>query len=113
LKALPALPTQDEPPPPPTPGKGAPPGPVEAKVRAEIDTLSAAAKHPGMVEAALAMARLLDKPQLATTHPSAQRQLVATLDKLWTASVGRKGKLASVAAMSPVSAQGQQKGETG
>jgi hypothetical protein len=45
------------------------------------------------------MARLLDKPKLATTHPSAGRQLVQGLDRLHKASVPRRGSLAVVAAM--------------
>jgi hypothetical protein len=75
------------------------PGRVEAAVSAEIGQLSARVKHVGLVENALAMARILDDRRLVTTHPSASRQLTASLSKLWSLSVGRSGKLETVAAM--------------
>jgi hypothetical protein len=75
------------------------PGEVEVAVIAEMKALSAASKHPGVVASVIAMARILDNPGAVTTHPSAHRQMTASLDKLWAASVGRKGTLADVAAM--------------
>lgn len=75
------------------------PGEVEMAVAKEIKSLSAAPKHPGLVQSALAMAKILDNPGAITTHPSAHRQLTVSLDKLWNVSVGRQGKLADVAAM--------------
>ncbi len=74
-------------------------GRVEAAVGEEISQLSARSRHVGLVENALAMARILDDRRLVTTHPSASRQLQATLNKLWSLSVGRGSKLASVASM--------------
>jgi hypothetical protein len=76
------------------------PGPVQAAVIAQIATLSAAKRQPGLAESVIAMARIIDNPRLATTHPSAHRQLMAGVDKLAAASVGRKGNLAQIASMS-------------
>ena len=56
-RALTSVPSLPKPPAPP-PTERAHPGPVEAGVRAEIEGLTA--KRPGLVEGALAMARLLD-----------------------------------------------------
>jgi hypothetical protein len=75
-------------------------GRVEAAVMSEISQLSARGKHVGLVENALAMARILDDRRLVTTHPSASRQLSQSLDKLWALSIGRRGKLEQVATMS-------------
>ena len=75
------------------------PGRVEREVTREMTGLSAAPKHPGLVASIIAMAKILDNPEAVTTHPSAHRQLTMGLNQLWSASVGRKGKLASVAAM--------------
>lgn len=74
-------------------------GPVEKAVVREMASLSASAKHPGLVESVRAMAKILDTPEFVTTQPSAHRQMTAGLDKLWSKSVGRQGELASVAAM--------------
>lgn len=72
----------------------------ELAVAAEIRTLSSASKHPGLVESALSMAKILDNPIAVTTHPSAQRQLMVALDKLHAASTKRKdSNLAKVAQM--------------
>ena len=75
------------------------PGPVELAVAKEVKGLSAAGKRPGLVESLYAMAKILDNDAAITTHPSAQRRLEEGLDKLWGASVGRKGTLADVAKM--------------
>ena len=56
-RALTSVPSLPKPPAPP-PTERAHPGPVETGVRAEIAGLTA--KRPGLVEGALAMARLLD-----------------------------------------------------
>jgi hypothetical protein len=79
---------------------GLQPGRVEAAVVAELAMLSAAVSRPGLCEEVRAMARVLDNPRLATSHPAAGRQLVATLERVRAASVERKGKLALVSAMS-------------
>lgn len=75
------------------------PGPVETAVIKEMKGLSAANKQPGLVQSIIAMAQILDNPGAVTTHPSAQHRLMTGLDKLWGASVGRKGTLADVAKM--------------
>jgi hypothetical protein len=75
------------------------PGRVETAVSKEIKSLSAARKHPGLIQSILSMAKILDNPEAVTTHPSAHRQLAMGLEKLWGESVGRKGTLADVAAM--------------
>jgi hypothetical protein len=75
------------------------PGRVEAAVTEEIGMLSGAESRPGLCAAALQMAAILDCWTLATTHPSACRQLSATLDKIRSASTTARGKLASMAVM--------------
>jgi hypothetical protein len=77
------------------------PGRVESAVQLEINLLTQKVREtlPGLIASALAMARDIDNPALATSHPSSQRQLMAALSQLHNASVGRKGKLADVAQM--------------
>ncbi len=78
-------------------------GRVARGVRTEIGFLSGGVveRHSGLVETALTLAAGLDNPKLATTHPSLARQLMAALVKLHAASVGGRGKLASVSSLSP------------
>jgi hypothetical protein len=76
------------------------PGPVEAGVIAELASLSAAQRQPGLAEGIKQMARLMDSEMLATTHAPAMRQMVAGLEKLHAASAGRQGKLFAVASAS-------------
>ncbi len=76
-------------------------GSVVAAVLAELETLAATASRPGLAAGAVSMAKILDDRKLSTTHPSAQRQLAQTLDRLRNASHTAKGKLASVIDMSP------------
>ena len=74
------------------------PGPVEAGVEAEIAGLADA--RPGLVQAALAMARVLDNPKAVSSQPPAAKVLATLLDKLRSASaLGRRGRLAEVRAM--------------
>ena len=54
------------------------PGEVELVVIKEMKSLSAAQKHPGVVQSVIAMVRILDDRAAITTHPSAHRQMVAT-----------------------------------
>lgn len=75
------------------------PGRVELAVLKEVQSLSASSRHAGLVESIMTMAKILDNPEAITTHPSAHRQLTLGLDKLHEESVGRKGMLADVAAM--------------
>ena len=75
------------------------PGPVESGVEAEIAGLAEA--RPGLAQAALALARVLDNPKAVSSHPPAAKVLAALLDKLRSASArGRSGRLAVVRAMS-------------
>lgn len=74
-------------------------GPVEAGVDLEIDGLAAQAR-PGLAQAALAVARVLDNPHALNQHASAAKVLSALLDKLRAASArGRRGGLALVRTM--------------
>lgn len=76
------------------------PGRVEAAVLRELKMLSATESQPGLAEGVAQMARLLDSPKLATVQTSAMQRMQDGLEKLRSASSGRKGKLASVAALS-------------
>jgi hypothetical protein len=76
-------------------------GLVEGAVQAEIDTLSTAAKRPGLVAAALAMARLLDGPLYVAQHPQAAARLQGLLAELRIGADTKKGWLAAVRDMNP------------
>ena len=76
------------------------PGRVEAGVLAEIGELSTAANRQGLVEIAVALARVLDSPLAIAQHPSAAHRLSETLDKLRKGADGRSGRLAAVRQMS-------------
>jgi hypothetical protein len=82
------------------------PGPVESAVKDEIGGLTAEAR-PGLAQAALCMARLLDNPKAVNQQPAAAKVLTSLLDKLHSASArGRRGNLSLVKSMtkSPPSA---------
>ena len=74
-------------------------GRVESGVLAEIGSLSNADSRVGLVEIAIALARVLDSPLAIAQHPSAAHRLSETLDKLRKGSEGRTGRLASVRQM--------------
>ena len=74
------------------------PGRVEAAVRAEIESLGV--DRPGSVEAALAMARLIDTPAQWSQHSSAHRRLESALAELRSVSGVRGKRLASVQKLS-------------
>jgi hypothetical protein len=81
------------------PDSGDGPGPVKAGVTEEIDGLAAQAR-PGLAQAALAVARVLDNPRAVSSHPAAAKVLASLLDKLRAASArGRRGGLALVRTM--------------
>jgi hypothetical protein len=48
---------------------------VQDGVKAELAGLPATTSHPGLVAAAMSMARILDDPKSALHHPSAARAL--------------------------------------
>jgi hypothetical protein len=67
------------------------PGPVEIGVSEEIDGLAAQAR-PGLAQAALALARILDNPKAVNQQPAAAKVLISMLEKLRSASpAGRRG----------------------
>jgi hypothetical protein len=74
-------------------------GRVEAGVLAEIDGLSTAASRQGLVEIAIALARVLDSPLAIAQHASAGHRLSETLDKIRKGSDSKKSKLAAVRSM--------------
>ena len=72
---------------------------VEAAVLAEVQALGSSPR-PGLVAAAIAMARILDNPKAVSSQPPAARMLTSLLDKLRSASAqGRRGRLAVVRTM--------------
>lgn len=75
------------------------PGLVGSAVKDEIGGLAAEAR-PGLTQAALAMARILDNPKAINQQPAAAKVLAALLDKLRLASArGRRGNLSLVKSM--------------
>lgn len=75
------------------------PGPVERGVEAEIEG-SVSEARPGLAQAALAVARILDNPRAINQHPAAAKALRTMLDELRAASEGGHcGRLAVVRAM--------------
>ena len=83
-----------------TPIASAEPGRVEAGVLAEIAMLSTAHKRPGLVQGALAMARLLDSSLNVPQHAPAMARLQAVLAELRVGADARTGWLADVRKMS-------------
>jgi hypothetical protein len=75
------------------------PGPVELAVQAEVAGLKLAASRPALVAAAVALGQVLDSPVMGA-KASAAKVLALLLDKLHTAPVPGRGKLAVVRAMS-------------
>lgn len=77
------------------------PGPIEQGVLDEVQGLSAAGRRPSAVQAAVRLARNLDNPKLAVSHPSTARQLMGIMASLREASNYRQGsRLAAVARLS-------------
>lgn len=76
------------------------PGECELAVIVETDAISAAEQRPGMVSAAIRMARILDNEALVALHPTTSRQLTGILETLRAQSIGkRRGRLATVQKM--------------
>lgn len=75
------------------------PGPVEAGVLEELEGLSQAEERPGLAQAALALARIMDKPTAVNQQPAAAAKLADLLDKLRKGGDARKSRLASVRSM--------------
>jgi hypothetical protein len=76
------------------------PGAAELAVLRQVDGLSTAASNPAIVEAALAMARILDDPRQVTTQPSAAAKLESLIGVLMRGAERRQGRLALVQSMS-------------
>jgi hypothetical protein len=75
------------------------PGAVETGVQAEIYGVADA--RPGLVQVALALARILDDPNAVNQQPAAAKTLTAILDKLQQAgAAARRGGLALLREMS-------------
>jgi hypothetical protein len=74
------------------------PGPVESGAVAELEGLMEV--RPGLAQAALAVARILDNPKAVSQQPAAAKVLGTLLDKLRAASAQRRrGDLALVRTM--------------
>jgi hypothetical protein len=76
------------------------PGRVEAAVQADLDGLGISVGSNALAAAALQMGRILDDRRLATTQPSAARQLERFMAVLRREATPRRGRLAAVQDMS-------------
>lgn len=74
-------------------------GPVEAGVIVEMDGLTQAEVRPGLANAALELARLMDNPYATNQKPAAAAKLAELLDKLRKGADERRSRLATVRAM--------------
>jgi len=74
-------------------------GPTERAVLEELASLTSAEVRKGAAQAALAMARILDNPLALAQQPAAAMRLTTILEDLRRGSARRKGRLASVQAM--------------
>jgi hypothetical protein len=74
-------------------------GATECAVLEELATLTSAETRKGAAQAALAMARILDNPKAIAQQPQAAARLTTILEDLRKGSARRKGRLASVQAM--------------
>jgi hypothetical protein len=78
-------------------------GPVVRAVEADIAGLGELRGYQSLAAAAIAMARILDDHRLATTAPSAAKQLASLLETLHRAAPPKRGRLAVVQKMAPSS----------
>jgi len=74
-------------------------GPNEQAVRAELANLSSASVRLASAAAAVSMAKILDSPLALAQQPAAATRLEAIMSGLRQGSQKRKGRLASVQAM--------------
>lgn len=70
--------------------------PVESAVQSELDGLTA--DRPGLVQAAYALARILDSQKALSSQPPAAKVLIALLDRLHEAAAPRPSWAARVGA---------------
>jgi hypothetical protein len=75
------------------------PGPVESGVVSEIVGLAQAEARPGLAQAALALARIMDNPRAVNQQPAAAAKLADILDRLRKGADARRSRLASVRQM--------------
>lgn len=75
------------------------PGAVEAGVVTEITGLAQTEARPGLAQAALALARILDNPRAVNQQAAAASKLADILDTLRKGADTRKSRLASVRQM--------------
>lgn len=68
----------------------------EVAVQAEIEGLALAVSRPGIAQAALTMARVLDNRLAVAQHPQAANRLAELLAMLHKGGDARAGRLASV-----------------
>lgn len=74
-------------------------GEAELAVIAELATLTSAETRKAAAAGALAMARILDNPNAISQQPQAMARLMAVMDALRQGAGRRKGRLASVQAI--------------
>jgi hypothetical protein len=92
---------------PPVAAESVEPGPVELGVEAEIAGLAQTEARPGLAQAALELARVMDNPRALGQKAAASKALAEILGVLHKGVDARKSRLASVRAMSkPQSATG-------
>jgi len=65
-------------------------------VLAEISGLSTAASRPGLIQVALALARVLDDPVAIAQHAASGHRLAEALDRLRKGADSGRGTLANV-----------------
>lgn len=87
-------------------GQPAEAGPNERAVLEELATLTSAETRKGVAAGALTMARILDNPLALAQQPSAFAKLQTALDDLRKGSARKRGRLASVQAMTKTAATG-------
>lgn len=74
-------------------------GPTEQATLDELATLTSAETRKAMAAGVLVMARILDNPEALSQQPQAFAKLTAAMADLRQGSTRRKGRLASVQAM--------------
>jgi hypothetical protein len=74
-------------------------GPAERAVLEELSALTSAETRKGAAQSAIALARILDNPNAISNHVQAAKALPVVLEDLRKGSARRKGRLASVQAM--------------
>jgi len=88
------------------PGATARAGAAETAVLEELASLTSAETRLGAAQAALAMARILDNPLALSQQPAAAAKLTTILEDLRKGSARKRGRLASVQAMTRTGTNG-------